>query len=78
MNKYTRQELDDLIKITGLPLTYDKTINGWQLTIKRESGEGDISHIKVTDKYFYMMLRAMNNLIKEINRNGKLIKDEPI
>ena len=69
MNKFTRSELDRLIEKTGLPLSYDKTINGWQLvTIVEHGGEHDISEQKVSNKYFYIMLRAMNNLIDEINK----------
>jgi hypothetical protein len=72
MYKDSREQLDKLKARTNLPLTFDKTINGWQLTIEIEKGgERNISRIKTSNKYFFRMLEAMNNLLDEIDRSSK-------
>lgn len=69
MFKDSRLELDKLKNKTGLPLSYDKTINGWQLVLLLDKGgEADISRIKTTNKYFFRMLESMNNLFDELDR----------
>jgi hypothetical protein len=70
MNKDSAEQLEKLKQRTGLPLSYDKTINGWQLvSILESGGKHDISRIKVSNKYFFRMLEAMNELLDLVEKN---------